>query len=315
MNAVALIPANPAAVQAVAARYNCAVPMDLQVGIASLAKALRISMQQTTLYATTPPPDQLLTSIDYDAPLETTAHPYVIAATLHNLAQEFDKLTAGPIAIPNDVMIFIGDEWKYVANMVADRVNITPPGASAPAPAPTPPPPGTLPHVATAVGHMEGSAPGVQNLPRTDPAIVGGFLGATQVGGLPEITLSPEQKGASPGRPRKSLFESEIALRVKGYSLPTWWPEFRDQAPKVFTHTPANAIYTAGSRKSSPPQTYMLLLELLQNTLVTAPQNLTVAELLTWIRGVEQMVAQSPSAPAIEQFRKALRDMTNKGDE
>jgi hypothetical protein len=287
MNTAAVIPANPHAVQAVAARYRCDIPMDLQVGIAALAKAIRTTMQQTTFYGTTPPPDQPITAVDIEAPLESNAHPYVLAATLHNMAQEFDRLTGGPIAIPNDLMIHLNGEWQYVANLVADRVLIAPPGS---APAPQQP------------------APAAAEAPRTDPAVTG----PVAVGGLPEITLSPDQKGGSPGRPRKSLFQTAIPLRAKGYSLPSWWPEFRDQAPKLFTHTPADAIYVPSSRKTSPPQTYMLLVEVLQHVLAGAPQTATVAELLSWLRSVEQLVAQSDSNAAIEQFRKVLREMENK---
>jgi hypothetical protein len=306
MNTAVVIPANPLAVKALAARYRCDIPMDVQVGMAALAKAIRTTMQQTAFYQSTPAPDLPLAGLDYDAPLESTAHPNVLAATLHNLAHEFARLTGGPIAIPNDLMVHVGGEWQYVANLVADIVDIRPPGTS-PTPHEMVAPP--MQHVGTATGHMEGSAPGTQNIPRTDPAVT---TPTVAVGGLPEITLSPDQKGGSPGRPRKSLFETDIPLRVKGYSLPTWWPEFRDQAALIFNHTPADAIYVPSSRKTSPPQTYMLLLEILAKVLTSAPGTATVAELLTWIRGVEAMVAQSPSNAAIEQFRKVLREMENK---
>lgn len=123
---------------------------------------------------------------------------------------------------------------------------------------------------------------------------------------LPTITLAPNQKNAAPGKPRKSLFQTEIPIRQREAPVPFWLKEINSMVRNVFVLPPGDCI-TDGSRATTRAMSYGVIIDLLQRALVDAPGDATVEDLRAWMRGVTVQISASPSGPAVAAFVKHLQ--------
>lgn len=238
--------------------------------VAYIKRSIAWQMANSACYATLPPPLDPVTP-DVQRPLVEQVHPIAMACAL---LRTTDDRRGESWA---NLYVYDADAWHRVGECTADLAR--PVAVSRPEGFNTPPPPD---HGVTAAPAPTQEEPQAPRLPATDVTV--------------------ETRGAT-GRPRASKFAAEISPEVPKARHPSWWEAFLEVYPLLLTHTAQDAVGT-GAGVDRRCKAYQVALVILDRQLQGAPQDLTVAELRSWIGEITAALAACPAAPQLDAFQQ-----------